>query len=43
MIVVGVIVWMVAVAWPGTHLAMLMLAGTLVGWGTFALLHETNQ
>jgi hypothetical protein len=40
MIVVGLAVWLVAIAWPGMQVSILLFPGALVAWATFGLLTE---
>lgn len=40
MVVVGLVIWVVAIAWPGWSLPGLLLASALVGFAVFGLLTE---
>jgi hypothetical protein len=40
MIVVGFVIWLVAIAWPGWSLPGLVLGAAMVAWASFGLMTE---
>ena len=40
MIGIALAFWSLAVAWPGTHIEILVLSGALVAWAVYGLLTE---
>ena len=40
MIVVGLAIWLVAIAWPGWSLPGLLLGALMVAWASFGLMTE---
>ena len=40
MIATGLVIWLVAIAWPGWSLPGLLLGAAMVAWATFELLTE---
>ena len=43
MIGIGLAFWLLAVAWPGMQVSILVLSGALVGFAVFGLLTESNE
>jgi hypothetical protein len=40
MIVLGLAIWLVAIAWPGWSISGLLLGAMMVAWASFGLLTE---
>jgi hypothetical protein len=41
MILVGLVIWVVALPLPGYNIELLLLSGAFVAWATFGLLTES--
>lgn len=41
MIVVGLALWLLAIAWPGWHMPIMMAGVAMVVWASYGLLAES--
>ena len=41
MVAIGLAFWAFSIAWPGTHLGILVLSGALVAFAIFGLMTES--